>query len=125
MAKRPPKFVVPKVSGDVRVVVDEMGIAEFLETNPAIRDQVLGTAQAVAGRAQATASSAEEGAGGRIDGYAAAGFSVVWEARGGKRPRANIVSNADSETATAAHFHTQRRDGVAHLRAALRAVTGG
>ena len=75
-------------------------------------------ANSVQGEAQATASSAEEGPGGTITGYASAGFSVVYEARG-KRPRVLIKSNADSATITAAHFHTQKRDGIAHLRAAL------
>ena len=112
-------------SGGVKVIVDEQGIAELLQANKDMRDALVGTAQQVAGVAEATASSAEKGAGGKIDGYAAAGFSVVWEGRGGKRPRVNIVSNADPETATAAHFYTQRRDGIGHLRAALRSITGG
>lgn len=112
-------------SGKTRVVVHEEGIADFLEMNPAIREDMLGVAQQVANEAQRTASRAEEGAGGRIDGYAAAGFSVVWEARGGKRPRVNIVSNAPQKTFLAAHFHTQLRDGVGHLRAALYAIAPG
>lgn len=123
MAKSP-KFYIPKSSGGTNVIVDEQGIADLLEANKDIRDALVKTAQDVANVAASTASSAEEGAGGRIDGYAAAGFSVEWEARGGKRPRVNVVSNADSETATAAHFHTQIRDGVAHLRAALYSAGG-
>lgn len=107
----------------VRVEVHPEGIAQFLRENKPIRDMLVGEAQKVAAEAQSTASSAEEGAGGRVSGYADAGFSVVWDQRGGKRPRVLIKSNADSKTATAAHFHTQWRDGVAHLRAALYAFT--
>lgn len=107
---------IPK-SG-ARVVVHEDGIADFLRMNKPVRDMMVGLAQQVADEAQATASSAENGPGGRIDGYAAAGFSVQWESRGG-RPRVNIVSNADPKTFLAAHFYSQLRDGVGHLRAAL------
>jgi hypothetical protein len=107
----------------VKVVVHEDGIAKFLQTNKVVRDKMVHAAQDVAGEAQATASNAENGPGGKIDGYADAGFSVVWESRSGKRPRVNIVSNADMKTFLAAHFHTQKRDGVAHLRAALYSVT--
>lgn len=103
----------------VKVTVHEQGIADLLEANPAIRAQLMGVAEGVAAEAQRTASAAEEGSGGRITGYADAGFSVQWEARGGKRPRVNVVSNADKKTFMAAHFHTQKRDGIAHLRAAL------
>jgi hypothetical protein len=103
----------------VKVTVHEEGIAAFLEQNKQIRDQLVGVARGVAAEAQATADSAQEGSGGRISGYAEAGFAVEWQARGGKRPRVNVVSKADPKTALAAHFHTQKRDGVAHLRAAL------
>jgi hypothetical protein len=103
----------------VKVVIDNLALAEFLETNPAIKQEMLSVGQAVAAEAQATASDAENGGGGRIDGYAAAGFSAVWNPRGGKRPRVDIISHAPIETFLAAHFHTQKRDGVAHLRAAL------
>ena len=103
----------------VRVQIHEEGIAAFLEQNKGVRDQLVSVAQGVAAEAQATADSAQGGSGGRISGYSEAGFSVVWDARGGKRPRVNVVSNADPLTALKAHFHTQKRDGVAHLRAAL------
>lgn len=108
-----------------KVVVHEEGISAFLQMNKSVRDMLVHTAQAVAAEAQSTASSAEEGPGGRIDGYANAGFSVEWESRGGKRPRVNIKSNADKETFLAAHFHTQLRDGVSHLRAALYKIAPG
>lgn len=103
----------------IKIVYDEGALAEFVARNKPIRDLLVHTAQGVAAEAQQTASDAENGAGGSIDGYAAAGFSVVYDGRGGKRPQVLVKSNADSKTATAAHFHTQRRDGIAHLRAAL------
>lgn len=112
---------IPK-SG-ARVIVHEEGIAAFLQMNKPVRDMLVRTAQAVADEAAKTASSAEKGPGGRIDGYASAGFAVEWESRGGKRPRVNIKSLADIKTALAAHFHSQRRDGVGHLRAALYSQT--
>jgi hypothetical protein len=112
-------------NGSTRVVVHEDGIADFLEMNPGVKAQLMGVAEQVAAKAQATASSAEEGSGGRITGYSAAGFSVEWESRGGKRPRVNIRSNADKKTFLAAHFHSQKRDGVGHLRAALYAIAPG
>lgn len=105
-----------------KIVIHEDGLVDLLNRG-GIKTSMLATASEVAAVAQTTASSAEEGAGGRIDGYAAAGFSVQWEARSGKRPRANIVSNAPIKTFLAAHFHTQKRDGVAHLRAALYKLT--
>lgn len=103
----------------VKIVWDESAFAEFISTEKAIRDLLVGTAQSVAAEAQNTADSAQEGPGGTISGYAEAGFSVQYEARGGKRPRVNVVSNADPKTALAAMFHTMKRDGVDHLRAAL------
>ena len=72
----------------------------------------------VAAEAEATASAAEKGPGGRIDGYAAAGFSVKWD-EGKRRPRVIIASNADPETALRAYFYTQKVWGVAHIRQAL------
>lgn len=117
------RFVIPKAAGSVRVVVDEQALAQLLQTNKEIRDVLVGTAQQVASVAQSTADSAQNGSGGEIAGYAEAGFSVEWESRGGIRPRVNIRSLADEETALAAHFYTQRRDGVGHLRAALYSAT--
>jgi len=124
MARRSSKQLFNN-SGNSRVVVHEQGISDFLEMNPSVKQQLLDVAEQVASEAQSTASSAEEGAGGRIDGYASAGFTVEWESRGGKRPRVIIKSNADRKTVLAAHFHTQLRDGVGHLRAALYKVAPG
>lgn len=106
----------------VKVVVDNDALAQFLRENKPVRDLLNTEAQKVKTFAEATASSAEEGPGGTISGYADAGFTVRWLMRG-RRPRVDIVSNADSKTATAVHFHTQKRDGVAHLRAALYKIT--
>ena len=102
-----------------KVVIHEDGIADFLSMNKQVRDMMVGVAQQVAATAETTANAAQKGPGGRIDGYAEAGFSVEWEARGGRRPRVNVKSNADPATALAAHFHTQLVNGVGHLRAAL------
>lgn len=100
-----------------KVVFHDAEIKFWLNSEPAIRSLLMTVGQAVATQAQATASSAEEGSGGRIDGYASAGFRVEWVTKG--RPQVRIMSNAPSDMITAAHFHTQIRDGVAHLRAAL------
>lgn len=103
----------------VKVVIHEDGIAKFLQVNKPVRDMMVSTAQQVAAEAQNTAQSAQNGPGGTIYGYAEAGFDVQWESRGGKRPRVNIISRADPYMALAAYFHTLKRDGVDHLRAAL------
>lgn len=75
-------------------------------------------ADKVRDEAQATASDAEKGSGGRIDGYASSGFSIVKHI-GGTRVEAHVQSNADPETFLKAFFYTAKRDGVAHLRRAL------
>lgn len=106
-------------AGSVRVIVDEAALADFVAKNKPIRDLLMNVAHDVQAEASSTASAAEKGPGGRIDGYAAAGFSVKWEQRGGKRPRVIIQSNADGETALKAHLYTQIVNGVGHLRAAL------
>lgn len=103
----------------VKVVIHEDGISQFLRENKPVRDLLMHTAAQVAAEAESTAQSAQEGPGGTIYGYAEAGFSTQWEQRGGKRPRVNIVSHADPYMALAAYFHTLKRDGVDHLRAAL------
>lgn len=101
-----------------KVEVDEGALRAFLAENKPVRDFLIGVGQQVASEAQATASDAENGAGGTIDGYAAAGFSVEWK-RGVKRPEIHVNSNADGRIAEAAHFNSQRKNGVGHLRAAL------
>lgn len=106
----------------VRVQVDNEALADFLRSNKPIRDMLAGQAAQVKQNAEDTASAAEKGPGGRLSGYADAGFTIRWIMRG-RRPRIDIVSNADSKLATAVHFYTQKRDGVAHLRAALYKIT--
>ena len=44
--------------------------------DPAVKNQILAVAEAVKSAAEMTASSAEKGPGGNIDGYAQAGFRV-------------------------------------------------
>lgn len=100
------------------VVVDPRGVQDFLKDNKDVRDLLASVANNVKSEAQTTADAAQKGEGGRLDGYAQAGFSVVWELRG-RRPRIIIKSNADGLTALKAHFYTQKRDGIGHLRAAL------
>lgn len=102
----------------IKIVIDKEVLADLVESNKYIKDEILDVAAQVQAQAQATASAAENGPGGTISGYAAAGFKVEWEQRSG-RPRANVISNAPGEIAMAAHFNTQKRDGVGHLRAAL------
>lgn len=102
----------------MKVVVDERGLQDFLNQNKDFRDGMMHIGMDVQAEAQATASEAEKGAGGRIDGYASAGFTIRWDRRG-KRPQVIVESNADSKIITAVHFYTQRLWGVAHLRRAL------
>jgi hypothetical protein len=106
----------------VKVTVHNDALVTFLRENKPVRDLLAKQAATVKANAEASASEAENGSGGRITGYADAGFKIRWVMRG-RRPRIDIVSNADSKTVTAVHFYTQKRDGVAHLRAALYGIT--
>lgn len=106
-------------ASSVKVIVDEAGIDAFVTNNPAVRNLLMQTGYNVAAEAKATASEAEQGPEGRITGYEAAGFDVEFETRPGARPRVNVKSNAPGDVALAAHFSSQRRNGVGHLRAAL------
>lgn len=101
----------------VKIVYNKDRLGELAE-EPEFRAFLMGIGKQVAGEAQATASDAEKGPGGTLDGYAAAGFSVVWENRG-RRPRVIIKSNASPQTALRVLFYTQKKSGVAHLRRAL------
>ena len=105
-----------KVNG---VFVDPKGLEDFLNNNPAVKSMLTDLGRDVAAEAQATADHAQLGSGGKISGYAEAGFTVQFETRSGRRPRVNIISNADEETFLRAYFYTQKRDGVTHLRKAL------
>lgn len=106
----------------VKVVTDPQALAELLVRNPELRAIFSSVGEQVKSAAEATAQAAQNGPGGTLHDYAEAGFTVKWEARG-RRPRVVISSNADPEMALRVHFYTQKRDGVAHLRAALRSVT--
>lgn len=107
----------------VRVEFNESELTRLVNENKYIRDALVGTARLVAAEAEATAQDAQNGPGGTLSGYAEAGFTVIWEARGGKRPRVLIQSNADPQMALRVHFYTQKRDGISHLRAALKTVS--
>lgn len=125
MARRPRiKGTIPRQPGGVRVEIHPDGLKELLRTNKPIRDELMREANKVKAEAERTASRAEEGPGGTIDGYEAAGFSTVWDP-GYKWPRVKVVSNADPQTALAVIFHTVKRDGISHMRAAMKVVTGG
>ena len=116
MAKLPKRLIG---SGAVQIIVDEEGISEFLQRNKTVRDLLFSAANSVKGEMEATASDAEKGPGGDLDGYASAGFATEWEARGGRRPRINIKSLADPYLAIRVNLATQARNGIMHLRAAL------
>lgn len=107
-----------------KVVFIEGAFSELLRKNPKLKEVFTDEAEKVRNAAQATAQAAQNGPGGTIYGYAEAGFTWKWEARG-NRPRVTITSNADPEMALRAHFYTQKRDGIAHLRAALATITKG
>lgn len=107
----------------VKIVVAPRAVENFLAENKSVRDLMAGVAAQVQAEAAATANEAQNGAGGRVEGYAEAGFSIKWLMKS-KRPQIRIYSNADGETATQVHFYTQRRDGVSHLRAALYKFVG-
>lgn len=113
---------IPRQRGGVRVEVDKEAIGEFVRKNKPMRDDMFRIANTVKAEIERTASDAEEGPGGTIDGYAAAGFEVVWETRN-KIPRVIVVSNAPIKVWLAAHIHTIQRDGIAHMRKAMEVIT--
>ncbi len=106
-----------------KVKVDPAAIRELLAENKGLRDALASVANDVANVASATASAAENGPGGRINGYAAAGFSVKFTNGGPGRPGFEVHSNAAPAITTAVHFYTRKTDGVEHLRAALYSQT--
>lgn len=101
-----------------KIEYDEGALAEFLQENKKVKDLLMDIGNKVRAEAEATASDAENGTGGEITGYASSGFKVEYLRRS-KRPIVKIISNADGKTATAAHFNSQRKNGIGHLRAAL------
>lgn len=104
------------------VQVDPQDLAYFLQQNKDIRDLLMSQAGIVKGEAEGTAQDAQGGPGGKLDGYAEAGFSVKWDGRS-RRPRVLITSDADPDMALRVHLSTQKRWGIAHLRKALKAIT--
>lgn len=108
-------------SGSVHVRVEPEDLVAFLQENKEIRDLLIGEAQKVQDEAAATAQDAQGGPGGRLYDYAESGFSVEWEQRS-RRPRVNIRSNADPEMALRVHISTTVRNGIGHLRAALKSI---
>ena len=107
----------------VRIEIHEDGLRDLVSQNKYIRDELIRVGKNVKAAAEASAQDAQNGPGGRLEGYAEAGFDVIWDSRG-KRPRVNIVSLADPAMALRVHFYTQKRDGVSHLRKALRDGAG-
>lgn len=69
---------------------------------------------------EATAQDAQNGPGGTIAGYAESGFEVVITPGKTKRPEVRVISRAPIETWRAAYFYTIKRDGIDHMRKALR-----
>lgn len=106
---------------NVKVTIHEKEV-KALASEPEFKALLMGVAAQVKAEAEATAQDAQGGPDGKLHGYAEAGFSVEWQNRS-KRPRVNIVSNADGEMATRVHFSTQKRWGIGHLRRALYKVT--
>lgn len=107
---------------NIRVEFDKNALGKWLQDNNDVKELTLKIAEQVRSEAQKTASDAENGPGGKIDGYSAAGFKVEYDKRN-KRPVAKIISNAPGSTALKAHFNSQRKNGIGHLRAALYAFT--
>lgn len=105
----------------VKIVIDPDEVAR-VASEPEFKALLMAQAQKVANEAQATAQQAQGGPGGKLQGYAEAGFSVVWESRS-RRPRVLIKSNASPEMALRVHLRTQKQWGIAHLRQALYKIT--
>lgn len=104
------------------VDIDSAAVGSLLSSEPALIALLQSEADRVKAAAVATAQDAQNGPGGTIDGYAEAGFTSEVEVRS-RRTRAVVRSNADGAIALAAHFNSQRKTGVAHLRAALKTIT--
>jgi len=107
---------------NIRVEFDKNELGKWLQDNDDVKKLTLDIAEKVRNEAARTASDAENGPGGKIDGYASAGFKVEYDKRS-KRPVAKIISNAPGSTALKAHFNSQRKNGIGHLRAALYSQT--
>lgn len=96
-------------------VMDQLGMRSILTE----------AGQKVADELAATATVADNGPGGTIDGYSDAGFSVIYEPRG-RRPRVVVKSNAPGDVAAAAGFNYYHKTGQLHMLAALyKFIIGG
>lgn len=102
----------------VKIEVNKKDIQKWLSESKEVKKLLMDVAKDVEGEARRTASDAENGSGGTITGYESAGFKTEYDTSG-NIPVAKVVSNADGGTATAAHFNSQRKNGIGHLRAAL------
>lgn len=100
-----------------RITFNEDGLQDLLNS-PGVKQALMAEANKVRATAQSTAQAAQGGPGGKLTGYAEAGFTVEFVARG-KRPEVRVQSNADPQMALRVYFASQKRDGVSHLRAAL------
>ena len=106
----------------VKIKADKAEYRNLLQ-NKKLINHMVDIGKEVKDEAEKTASAAENGPGGTLDGYAAAGFDVIVEKGRNKRPKILVASYADEDLALRVLFYTQKRDGRAHLRAALRKVT--
>lgn len=98
-------------------------IGRLLKANSAIADDLMRIGNEVLAKAEATASDAENGPGGTVDGYAAAGFGVYLMDHP-NRLQVIVASHADEETSRGAHFNSARKNGIPHLPKALIDVLG-
>jgi hypothetical protein len=101
----------------VRYEFHEEGILDLMDA-VGMKEILTEQGEIVANELRSTASEAENGPGGTIDGYADAGFEVIYEARG-RRPRVVVKSNAPGDVALAAGFNYYRKKGQLHFLAAL------
>lgn len=97
---------------------DKKAFQDYILNDFKLNETLKNEAEKVASKARQTADDAENGPGGTISGYASAGFTVK-VVKGSKRNEYRVVSNADPKISLAAHFNSQRKNGIGHLRAAL------
>lgn len=105
----------------VQIKFDDSAMQK-LQSVPELKSLLMETGDRVHQAATSSAQDAQRGPGGTLYGYAEAGFEVTWEQRN-KRPRVVVQSLADPVMSLRVHFYTQKRDGVAHLRMALKEGT--
>jgi len=107
-----------------RIEFHESGVIDLMD-ELGMRAILTEAGQKVADELAATATVADNGPGGTIDGYSDAGFTVTYEARG-RRPRVVVKSNAPGDVAAAAQFNYYHKTGQLHMLAALyKFILGG